>query len=187
LGRRFLRKHASPSNASKWRCLSEGALCAGLSNRASNPNILPEQFVVQMFWMPWLWCSRALWSGPEANAARSSSRYGSARGPAAQAGRRWACQDFEVTTAPPTGAERRSGRRPRQIAAHVRVHHDTVSDWRSARGFRQSKRPGRDARTVNGSPFSGTPRQITPHQHPGQCDEATYNHYYHKQPPMESQ
>jgi len=39
---------------------SEGALCAGLSNRASRAIILPEQFDVQVFWTPWLWCSREL-------------------------------------------------------------------------------------------------------------------------------
>src|ERR1035437_650359 len=46
--RHRLRKHASPFDTSKWRCLSEGALCAGLSNRASDSNILPEHFLVQM-------------------------------------------------------------------------------------------------------------------------------------------
>jgi hypothetical protein len=58
----------------KWRCLSGGALCAGLSNRASNPNILPEQFVVQMFWTPWLWCSRAAAGLPPGLQLRDSCR-----------------------------------------------------------------------------------------------------------------
>ena len=42
-----LRKHASPSDTSKWRCLSEGALCAGLSNRASMVMIIPSAGFVQ--------------------------------------------------------------------------------------------------------------------------------------------
>ena len=36
LSRRLLREHTSPSDGSDWRCLSEGALCAGLANRASD-------------------------------------------------------------------------------------------------------------------------------------------------------
>ena len=59
LSRRLLREHTSPSDGSDWRCLSEGALCAGLANRASN-------FIVQnkgssrrgaRRWQPWWACS----------------------------------------------------------------------------------------------------------------------------------
>ena len=32
----LLGEHMSPSDGSDWRCLSEGALCAGLANRASD-------------------------------------------------------------------------------------------------------------------------------------------------------
>ena len=42
LRRCFLREHTSPSDGSDWRCLSEGALCAGLANRASNIDFTPE-------------------------------------------------------------------------------------------------------------------------------------------------
>jgi hypothetical protein len=41
---RVLRKHASPFDTSKWRCLSEGALCAGLSNRVPNYNSVRKCF-----------------------------------------------------------------------------------------------------------------------------------------------